>query len=355
MDAAKTCALCPKLCRYLCPVATACGDENAVPTTMGSLIVLRRAGAVKYDPVLTHPLYRCTGCLACGVPCELDVDVPAYLADERELAWNSAAAPPQVVEVADRTAAELPPDPASGHHRDLDGPRFEGKGIVYWPGCALVGADPDAVERTRSLLSRFLGQEVMLPPVDAPACCGDPLRSAGDRSRYLGHRATLRASMGPASRIITSCSCCTMALPPGTEHIAAVLGYRWSPGKPERVAFHDPCHMARNEDVTGAPRALLAAVTGSPVAEFVDRGCETGCCGAGDSFGQFFPTDAADVAAYRMRDPVVQETGTVVTACSRCAVQLAQHAPDGIQVKDLADYLTGQEEAGAHKRPVRPE
>jgi len=340
MDPVRTCALCPKLCRYSCPPASACGDENAVPTSIAAWILLRDAGAVVADENSTHLLYRCTGCLACQVPCEFDMDVPAFLAPERERSWNQGAVLARIRQVADRVAAGDPPDRASGHHRELPGPRFEGDGIVYWPGCALVGQDPGAVERTRSLLEARIGEPVSLPPTSAPACCGDPLRSAGDRSRATGHRATLAQAFRGAGRVITGCACCLDSLPSGAEHVIDVLGFQW-PEAPagEPVAFHDPCHLARPDDRGGAPRALLASSSGAPVEEFVDRGVETGCCGAGDSFGCFFPDQGLEIARFRLRDPAVGRAAAVVTACSRCAAQLQRGAPEGVPVMDLADYL----------------
>ncbi len=342
MDPVKTCALCPKLCRFLCPVASGTGDESAVPTQMASLILLQRAGTMRYDPETTHPLYRCTGCLACQVPCEFDIDVPAYLEGERITAWSAGAAPRRVVEVADRVAAGHPPDDRAGHHADLDGPRFEGEGTVFWPGCALTGADPVAAERTRRLLERVLDEPVRYPPATAPACCGDPLRAAGDHSRYLAHRATLGSALRGAARVVTGCACCLQALPHGAVHVSDLLGFSWDgPVTGRAVAYHDPCHTARPEDRSGTTRALLAACSGEPVVEFVDRGRETGCCGAGDSFALFFPDEGDRVAASRLRDPAVAEAGTVVTACSRCAAHLQASAPDGVAVLDLGDYLYG--------------
>ncbi len=340
MDPVRTCALCPKLCRFACPVASATGDENATPTGMGTVVLLRRKRTLHLGDSGLHPLYKCTGCLACMVPCDFDIDVPAWLAPEKQRAWEAGEVPGRVRDVADRVAEGATPDEASGHHADLDGPRFEGEGVVFWPGCALVGRKPAAVEANRALLERVLGEPVTLPPATAPACCGDPLQAAGDRSRYLGHRATLSSALRGASRVVTSCACCLDALPEGAEHITAVLGFSWAHAGPARaLAFHDPCRLARPDDLGGAPRALIAAASGSPVLELVDRSSETGCCGAGDAYALFFPGEGRATAEYRLRDPAVAEAGAVVTACSRCTAHLAEAAPDGVDVLDLAEVL----------------
>ena len=342
MDPVRTCALCPKLCRYACPPASATGDENATPTGMATLAVLIRAGSVRSDPGVCHVLYRCTGCLGCQVPCDFDIDVAAWLRPLRAAAWASGNAPACVIDVADRVAAGGPPDERSAHHADLDGPRFDGDGTVYWPGCALAGEQPDAVERNRLLLEHVLEEPVSLPPRNAPACCGEPMAAAGDRSRYLAHRASLTDALRGATRVVTTCACCLDSLPEGAVHLVSLLGFSWSEkGNCAPVAYHDPCRQARPVDLGGAPRAILAAATGSPVIEFVDRGGETGCCGAGDAFGLFFPDDGRAVAEYRLRDPAVNEAGTVVTACSRCTAHLSASAPAGVDVVDLGEFLHG--------------
>ena len=341
MDPVRTCALCPKLCRFACPPASATGDENATPTGMATLTLLVHSGGVRSSPGVSHALYRCTGCLGCQVPCEFDIDVAEWLRPERAAAWASGNAPGSVVAVADRVAAGDAPDERSGHHADLGGPRFAGEGIVYWPGCALVGEQPDAVERNRLLLEHVLGEPVSLPPRSAPACCGEPVLAAGDRSRFLAHRASLSDALRGASRVVTGCACCQDSLP-DADHLVSLLGVSWAEkGNRAAVAYHDPCRQARPSDLGGAPRAILAAATGTQVVEFGDRGAETGCCGAGDAFALFFPDDGRAVAEYRLRDPAVAEAGTVVTACSRCTAHLAASAPAGISVVDLGDFLHG--------------
>jgi succinate dehydrogenase/fumarate reductase iron-sulfur protein len=47
-----------------------------------------------------------------------------------------------------------------------------------------------------------------------------------------------------------------------------------------RVTYHDPCYLARYNDVTDAPRKLIAA-TGAELVEMPRHGTDTFCCGAG--------------------------------------------------------------------------
>jgi len=47
-----------------------------------------------------------------------------------------------------------------------------------------------------------------------------------------------------------------------------------------RVTYHDPCYLARYNDITEAPRKLIAA-TGAELVEMPRHGANTFCCGAG--------------------------------------------------------------------------
>lgn len=47
-----------------------------------------------------------------------------------------------------------------------------------------------------------------------------------------------------------------------------------------RVTYHDPCHLARHNDITEAPRKLIQA-TGAELVEMPRHGANTFCCGAG--------------------------------------------------------------------------
>ena len=47
-----------------------------------------------------------------------------------------------------------------------------------------------------------------------------------------------------------------------------------------RVTYHDPCYLARYNDITDAPRELIAA-TGAELVEMPRHGANTFCCGAG--------------------------------------------------------------------------
>jgi Fe-S oxidoreductase len=84
------------------------------------------------------------------------------------------------------------------------------------------------------------------------------------------------------------------------------------------VTYHDPCYLARYNDVTQAPREILAAI-GADLVEMPRNGANTFCCGAGG--GRIWMDDSGlreRPSEQRMREAAALEAVTeFVTACPK--------------------------------------
>ena len=87
-----TCALCPRLCRTACPVATGAGREAAVPTLIATALRGFQQGRVPREQAL-QAATLCTDCGACQRRCHIDLPLP-----ERLRAFRAAELPPPAVE-----------------------------------------------------------------------------------------------------------------------------------------------------------------------------------------------------------------------------------------------------------------
>lgn len=77
-----TCALCPKLCRHVCPVAVATGREAATPSAIFAEVLV--ADLHPGEPhVAEQALGLCTRCGACSNFCGVDQPVPRMLEEAR--------------------------------------------------------------------------------------------------------------------------------------------------------------------------------------------------------------------------------------------------------------------------------
>ncbi|HCW50940.1 MAG TPA: electron transfer flavoprotein, partial [Clostridiales bacterium] len=83
------------------------------------------------------------------------------------------------------------------------------------------------------------------------------------------------------------------------------------------VTYHDPCYLARYNDVFDAPRRALAAI-GAQVVEMTRHGRTSFCCGAGGGRMWLEEEAAHKVNAKRAEQALETKPETIVTACPYC-------------------------------------
>ena len=97
-----SCAYCPKLCRFTCPVSEATGREAFTPWGKMSTAFLVATRARPPDAALATAAYACSGCGSCGAFCRNHVVVPEALAGARAVVVESGLAPPGIQALLDR-------------------------------------------------------------------------------------------------------------------------------------------------------------------------------------------------------------------------------------------------------------
>jgi glycolate oxidase iron-sulfur subunit len=205
------------------------------------------------------------------------------------------------------------------------------------------------VNRALLHLLRLAGCEVVVP--ERQACCGSLFVHAGLREEARRQaRATLRVFPADLDFVVTASAGCGATLKEyaglftpeaagaGERARAAAFAARARDalellaelGLPpatrsvsERIAVHDPCHLAHAQGVRAAPRALLRALPG---AEVVDLADSDHCCGSAGVYnlqqpGMAEPLLARKLAAVRAAAPTV-----VAVANPGCLLQMAAGA-----------------------------
>jgi Fe-S oxidoreductase len=111
------------------------------------------------------------------------------------------------------------------------------------------------------------------------------------------------------------------------------------------VTYHDPCYLARANDITDAPRAVLTAASGGaelPIVELPRNRRNTSCCGGGGGRMWFDDPPAERVGQGRVREIASSGALTVAVACPFCMIMLgdglAAEKP-GVEVRDIAELL----------------
>ena len=234
--------------------------------------------------------------------------------------------------------------------------------LLLWVGCA--GAfNPDSQNTVRALATIMHEADVNFAILgEAESCTGDSARRAGNEYLYWemaqGNIEILNEAGADKKRIVTSCPHCftTIGKEYGelgghyevfhhTQLIADLVGrgkLRLNGNKLEKVTFHDPCYLARQNDIISEPRDALAKA-GATLLEMDKTGRDSFCCGAGGA--QYWKEEEHGTEAISLaRFAQAQATGaeTLAVGCPFCATMMIdanrEHG-EPMQVRDVAEIV----------------
>jgi glycolate oxidase iron-sulfur subunit len=218
------------------------------------------------------------------------------------------------------------------------------KRVGFFVGCVFNLIWPEIGKSIIHFLSRNR-MEVVIP--QEQGCCGMPVLGAGDleTARVLADNAV--NAFRNVDIVISGCATCSSALKhypvylADTEERARLYGefsakikdltefivdskvlasaqvtYQ---GKKLRVTYHDPCHMARYQQLTKQPREILKSLDG---VELVEMDGADDCCGMGGAFSISHHQLSQKIADNKIRSIIKTGADIVVTTCPGCMMQI---------------------------------
>ena len=364
------CSLCPRMCRYACPVANGAADETATPTAMMQAWTQARAGRLPWKAA-ADAVSRCTGCMACQAPCEFDQDLPSMLYAARAEAWTNGAVPPGAQLLHKRYLDTGNPYGEDLHAalRDHAGTGdFDRKGrVLFWPGCRLLHEAPATVGALMDIFRALGADHISLPARKETPCCGGPLRAIGDEAGFQVAIAGLQQYFNRQRTWITPSGECLNTVregypSTGNEITAEVLHLseyllffqeqvadlgKAAMDRLERrdepvptILVFDSCGVRRRAGRGDAIYDVLEAATGRRPRSFGISADRTVCCGAGDFHDLRRPEAAGDVAAHAVDGRPVPPNTWVVATDSGCIASLRGALGDRARVDDLVGFVT---------------
>jgi Fe-S oxidoreductase len=243
-----------------------------------------------------------------------------------------------------------------------DNPQFE---ILYWVGCA--ASYDRRIQKVARALVKLLKTAGVNFAVLGPRerCTGESARRMGDEFLFQDLAATNVETLNQhnVKKIITHCPHCLNSFKNDypqfggqyeVMHHSQLLVELVDQGKlPDlrnsspsaKLAYHDPCYLARVQGVVGPPRQLLGSGsrTQGSLVEVSRSGSNTSCCGAGG--GRMWFDDSPDERTGASRVQELLDTGAdaLVVSCPFCLTMIG----DGVaatsssaEVKDIAELLT---------------
>jgi glycolate oxidase iron-sulfur subunit len=348
-------------CLPACPTYKVLGEEMDSPR--GRIVLMKEVleGALPLADAAVH-LDRCLGCLACETACpsgvryrDLITPMRARLARSRPR-WRQAQlrALLAVMESPARFRSALG---AGRLARPLAGllpaslgamlgllPRRVGKAAAPAPHVPAIGPRRGRVALMTGCVQQVLrpsitaaaarvlagqGVEVVVPPNQG--CCGALAGHCGEMARgtslAAAHRQQFPADVDAI--VVTAAGCGswlkdhphdgppTLDVAEYLDRIALRAPLQLS--SPIRAAYQDACHLTHGQQVSAAPRRLLAAVDGLTVVPLSDAGI---CCGSAGLDNLEQPEIAAELGARKAAAIVASGVSLVVSGNIGCLTQL---------------------------------
>lgn len=193
-------------------------------------------------------------------------------------------------------------------------------------------------------------------------CCGGPLYFSGLHKRFDKHASEAYGQLKTKGvkqiiSIIPSCTYTLRNLIPDSvgkhdievKHFTEVVAERLPSLKLRyprevKVAYHDPCQLARYLNVMDEPRHILQAIEGIELVEPALTKREwASCCGGGAGFEVVFPELSQILAVNRAKELIETGAQLIVTQCPGCIMQLKTGLKElgaiMVEVLDLATVI----------------
>jgi Fe-S oxidoreductase/nitrate reductase gamma subunit len=378
LDACVSCGRCQDACpafeagKPLSPrnvVQDLVGVMNAGTSSDGHTNAARLPGEV----IAEETIWSCTTCGACADICPLGISPMRMITDMRRNLIGEGrlrGSPATALQKTDRAGNPwgMSPQERMSWAAGLDvplasqNPDFE---ILYWVGCA-AAYDRRAQKIAQSVVRLLQAAKVnfaVLGPEER--CTGESARRMGDELLFqqLAEQNVQTLAARRVRRIVAHCPHCVNSLrndypQAGGEYevvhhsqlLEELIAAGRLPAPPTKdsngaaVVYHDPCYLARANNITEQPRAVLAATEagGLSIIELPRNRRNTSCCGGGGGRMWFDDPPAERVGNSRVHEIADSGAQTVAVSCPFCLIMLgdgmAAEKP-GVEVRDIAELL----------------
>ncbi len=332
-----------------------------------------------FEPgISAETFWSCTTCGACASVCPVFVNPITEIIDLRRYqVLTTGDIPKTVAEVLRNMERQgnpwgMPPQDRTAWAEGLDVPVLQPGGetdILLYMGCAA------AYDTRNRKVARALVELLNQNGVDF-AILGDDEACCGETARRLGHEYLFQVSAEENikqfgtykfNKIVTQCPHCFNTIkneyPPfggdfEVQHYTELLasleanGDRQQPSSApdlgaedtgDRFTYHDSCYLARYNQISTAPRALLDSAGVERVE--MDRRLENGFCCGGGGGQMWLETDPDTRINQRRLDEALSVGADVVaTACPYCLIMFddairSKGLGEKIEVMDIAEVL----------------
>ncbi|OIN96596.1 MAG: fumarate reductase subunit, partial [Deltaproteobacteria bacterium CG1_02_45_11] len=371
-----TCLWCGR-CHEVCPAA----QTGKSLSPKGVIVVLAEfLSEEKFedeslaDSITSEAIFSCTTCAACQEVCPVSINQPKIILKLRQNLVMERSQIPELLGKANNSL-EQRRHPFFGAgcgpkdwRKDLEVPFFEADKTEYllWIGCA-IAFEERAQNTARAMVNVLQQAGVSFGILENVRCTGDPAKQMGNEFMFTelaGQNIEEFSSLG-IQKIITMCPHCYNSF----FHYYPELGGNYEvishavfikilidSGKlnlkksSQTIAYHDPCYLARHNDILNEPRRVISAAAN--LTEMPRNRKDSFCCGGGG--GNYWAEEKGTrINQTRAREALDTGAEKIATACPFCLLMIT----DGLKkftedekAFDIAEIVEKQMVAGAGSR-----
>jgi Fe-S oxidoreductase len=343
MDKLMSCALCPNICRFVCPMEEVWATESSSPSGKARTALLLLQGQIPWNRENVKTLYQCLTCWASKEPCPFDdLIIGDLLVEVRKEAVKRGVIIPEVAAIMD--SLKKYDNPYGEKRARVKAPLKEAE-LVYFPGCTAELREKEIVSATIAVLQRAGVNAHILNGF----CCGWPALQMGDEEGFLRLAKRIESALEACKGkiLLVGCPSCFeyltkiypergIDLKVKVVHESTFFLDLLKDGKipvkaiRERVAYHDPCALGRKMGIYDEPREVLHSLGLQVVEPEKTREFAT-CCGGGGIVEK-----SLKVAQKRKEELLSTGAELFVTACPTCKMMFNKTK---LEVQDLSELL----------------
>ncbi len=335
-------------CILECPIYESVGPSFGSPGHLGGAGVCFTTNAISVVKGKESGLTKCLTCRSCVIRCPVSLDIPRLMEKSRFHGLQkglglSGPLNTLVKSVINYSNPYLQPNSLrDSWAKNITFTKEESsERILFYAGCSLSYVRKDVAASAVRILEAAGFKLAYLAKEEG--CCGSTVLKIGKEDVFLklARENIDKFNSLEVRSIVTVCPGCLTALKRYSEffpefdipvrHITELIFQAQSDGRirfaselPLKVTFHDPCQLARENEIIKEPRKILELTDGIKLLEMERSGKSTMCCGSGGGVKTAHPELAIDIGRRRMEMATRTGAQVLVTCCPWCEINLSE-------------------------------
>ena len=350
-------------CHEACPAAQTgkpLSPKNVMATCADYLEQDKANDAGLIDEIGQDAVFNCTTCGACVEQCPVSNNpAEAILEFRRHFVMDRSEMPDTMAAANRNLESRGHPFVGTGSNpedwrKDMEVPLFVPGETEYllWIGCSVM-YEERAQQIARATVRILEAAGVSYGILEEARCTGDPAKMMGNEMQFqeiaMGNIEEFQEMK--VQKVITMCAHCFNSF----DRYYPELGATWQTiphsvlidrliksgqlkvtrNDAQTITFHDPCYLARHNDIVDETRGAVSAV--GRLIEMPRNRKDSFCCGAGGGNYWGGQGGTARISDVRTEEALATGADRIATSCSFCLLMLTSSASKHTEERKVFD------------------